>query len=193
MSYTNAEILSGILVAACLLLLYCWSRKSNTSGLSNFPGLKFKRSKTSGLEYGRKSHSENVPGVHFAKRSNSNSAGYTKRSGMEDVDDGPVAGLNDMVDSTSDANFTSIQRPESLPDTTKMLRYPDADIQINNFNATAEDLECDNTQYGHEQSDPALNREKTNVKRRGSLGVDLMTLTDITPEYGNARGSVTMG
>lgn len=40
MPYSNIEILSGALVVACLLLLYCWSKKQSVEGARNQPGLK---------------------------------------------------------------------------------------------------------------------------------------------------------
>lgn len=186
-SDSNGELLSAILIGVSLLLLLCWLNK-NKDGMhdKNLPGLKF--SDREGYQNvnqpGLKLRSSFVPSMYP-------SGGYAKHSVLEGFDNMPVQSMHDL---NTTMTPRQIKAKKTL-DNSLALRRPDNSIQIDHLASTECDLALGNGQFGHELIDPSLCREKQERKKRGSLSVDVMDLTDIGDRdqlYGVDRSDLTM-
>ncbi len=126
MSYSNTEILAGVLVAACLLLLYCNYNKSNSDGLhgkKNLPGLHLR----DGYSNLPKAGSFKAIEGYTVGRPNDDALSYTTRSSYfrENLAD---QGLNDKATRGTPAS-ANVEPPQGNEN--RMLWMPDAEIPLN--------------------------------------------------------------
>lgn len=124
MSYSNLEILSGILVAACLLLLYCNYSKpcpENMHGERYIPGLNMRQGMYSDLPKAGTFQSRDG---YTVGRVNNPALSYTTRTSY--FQENMNSGLNDKVVRPAVAD---LQRPKC--NETGMLWVPDAAIPLN--------------------------------------------------------------
>ncbi len=135
MSYSNLEILSGILIVACILLAYCSRSKANSSDADGMkhgkviPGLHMR----DGYSALPKAGSFNARDGYTVGQLNDPSLSYTARSsyfnenfkgGKEDED----AGLNGRETRPTPAS-ANVEQPKGNEN--KMLWMPDAEIALN--------------------------------------------------------------
>lgn len=119
MAYNNVEILTAVLVTACLLLLYCKVSVKTSEKMHGSP---------------------QVPGIHFAE-------GYTARPkhGSYSVKDGLEVSRSDVVPTMH--GLETRQTPASALASTstsispEMNWVPDASIPLNCFNAELNSVE----------------------------------------------------
>ncbi len=119
MSYSNIEILAGVLVAACILLLYCNYTKSKSEGMrhgGHLPGLYMK---------------DAAEGMYSdLPRSGSFGLSYTTKSGHFEED--MTTGLNEQVSQPTPAS-NSVQAP--CGNENELLWTPDASIALDVYNS----------------------------------------------------------
>ena len=132
MSYTNVEILSGVLVVACLLLFWC-QRSKNVDGLSGalIPGVRIRDGYTDLPLAGRFSRDGYVTGSP-----SDNSSSYTARSsyftenmedqGLNDLTTTPTPASNDQT--TPEGDNTGLWLSESRVNNHRFTTDEDADI-----------------------------------------------------------------
>ncbi len=184
MAYTQTELLAGFLAVACLVLLYCYYHKKQSS-----EGFAHKASNLPGLALGRRSGMHNhVPNLAF----NKNVSGYT-RPGLDGMDNGPVASLQDMeyVGNIAGQHVANAVKANPL---VEAKWEQDMSIQVNQHEVTNKDRNEGGMAFGHELygvDHAAL--VGCGAPKPLSLGGELLTKTDYTPEYNttSARGSVT--
>lgn len=182
---TQNELLSGLLVICCIVLLYCvFSKKNKSEGLSRsvmYPELAFKE----GMLYKR-----NTPLKHYPR----GTVGYI-RSGIEGLDAGPVAGMNELVAagnlSTGNVVAGALSDPNA-PSVVNPSWKQDMSIQIDNLQMTDADRDAGLQRYGNELIDTGLGTDCGEAPEDPSLSRLILTKTDYEPQYGWAKGSVTL-
>lgn len=129
MSYSNLEILSGILVAACLLLLYCNYSKSNSENMLHgriLPGLHMRQ----GMEgmYGDlpRAGTFKARDGYVVGHPHDASLSYTTRSSH--FQENMNSGLNDRSIPPTPASAAT---PEPNGSGNNILWMPDAEIPLN--------------------------------------------------------------
>jgi hypothetical protein len=169
MSYSQTEILVGVLVLSCLLLLYC-NKSKQPDGMKNryIPG----------LHMGRDGYS-NMPKAgsfegYVVGHPGDESLSYTVRSGMSSE---PCKGLNELqsVQTPAGNNVTPPTGNENA-----MLWRSNADVRHDIYN-------CDGLNdhaFGDEEARQMYNNvfarevNRTKNKACGSLSGDILSLTD---------------
>lgn len=220
-SYSKSDILVGLLLLGCLVLLYC----SQTEGLSAarknpdrregmvyLPGLHFKpaaKPREGMYSDPRISKSLGAPGLHF--RSNLNNQVNNRGKALEGylptlVSDPsslgyvrPKLNLEGLADNAPvhdlhdlpQVGNQAVQKVNKAVDESKWA--PEADIQLDHNQLTLEDQIAGREKYGSEQLLDLYQAKRTAQKRDHSISHsgDVLIRTDYGPDYGDARGSVT--
>lgn len=160
MPYSNAEILAGVLAVSCLILLYCWQSKQSKEGEV---GMRWPPSMQP---------SRNGTPMQIRRR-----AGFSSVINDEDM---PVGGLSDLTN-TMTPNPSSFK---GIPKDMVAMRWsPDMNVNIDSQNATIEDVLAGNTFRNMDKVDPSINRMCKSDKKIGSLGGEILQLTDYGPQY----------
>jgi hypothetical protein len=195
MSYSQSDILSGVLSVVTLMLLVCWWNKSDGMQ-SNVPGLKFK----SGFVPANvvtpefKDYNPSLKMRKSRKLPNDN-VGYLKAPKILDgFDNSPVASMLDMVSPGNLAVANNVAtKTKSTPLLTKTRWNQDMDIMLMPNQLTNEDLFAKRGQFGIELVDDGLPGVSVigDMPEDTSLAGVILTKTDYEPVYGPAHGIVT--
>jgi hypothetical protein len=177
MPYTQTELLAGFLAASCLILLWCWyQKKQSYEGLhKHIPGLRMR----SGMH-------GNVPGLSLNKRRS-----YV-RNGMEGLDAGPVASMNDMEHAGNLSGQKAAAANKAVP-MVEAKWQQDMSVPLDLHAATDRDVDADLLAFGNELDGVDRSVFTDCDMAAVSLGGEILAKTDYEPEYSanGARGSVT--
>lgn len=185
MPYTQTEYLAGFLAVSCLLLLYCWYQKKQAydrleqmTVRNALPGLRLRRD---GLR-NRGNNSPNIPGLRM-------NAGYV-RPGLEGLDAGPSGNLNDITQTGNLAGQAAATANNAAP-LIEASWNVDASIQVPRLAATDADVDQQMLEWGGELPGVDTAAMADCDMSSVSLGGEILTKTDYSPEYGASKGSVT--
>lgn len=211
-SYSKSDILVGLLLVGCVVLLYCSqteglsaSRKNpdRREGMVYLPSLHFKSAAKSceGMYSDPQISKElGAPGLHFRSGkalegylptlvSDPSSLGYVRpKLNLEGLaDNEPVHDLHDLPQVGNQA----VQKINKAVDESKWTS--EADIQLDPHQLTLEDQIAGREKYGSEQLLDLYQAKRTAQKREHTISHsgDVLIRTDYGPDYGDARGSVT--
>jgi hypothetical protein len=185
MPYSQTEVLAAVLVAACILLLYCQYSKSRNSFTTNIPGLKYKSGFTT-----------NIPGLKL-NNSDAKKPSYVRAPRLLDAfDNAPTQGLDELENTgnlSTDSSLNNAVNSLKLANTcaANSAWKQDMQIQIEDRNMTSDDIKNGADRYGAEIIDQGLNFDCSKVSLDPSLSNLILTKTEYEPEYGWSKGSIT--
>lgn len=203
MDLSQTEILAGVLVIACLFLLWCQLRCKKSDNMKN------KRTNFDGIKWNNKEGmggAGNFDGVHLSKGA---TVGYIKQpthiEGL-DNDKGPVGSLADLdapvYGSGNIPWMGNHAKNVSVPEARFLNAHAhkwqqDMSVQIDPKYATHKDGMNGSLQFGHgivnTGTNWSNNKDKLYISGKNiGHGNDILTKTDFMPEYGYARGSVSI-
>jgi len=184
MPYSDSEILAGVLVVSCLVLLYCWFNKSckqeSLVGAINYiPGLKMRNGFAP--ESGPYSSGPEMVYSPLSRHSlpNAKTKLYGKRSGLVG-DDAQVASMHELTTNQTPDPSNQKDVPKDMVD---MRWAPDYTIAVDARSATMEDLLMGRTLNKFETADPSIYRMCKTDKTNNSLSGDVLNLTDYGRDF----------
>ena len=193
---TQNELLAGVLLLACIFLLYCaYKKRSCPEGASNrIPGLHWR----SGMS---------VPGLRWGASRNSllvanARSGMEGLEGLEGLDGVRNKSLNDLVNEGVNHDVVRSSRDpyrgsynpyfRSVEGVVDSRWSTDMNAQIPNGELTPEDIANGRATFGSEQADDLGWNVADCAKIPPPRSAQVLINTDYTPEYSAAKGSVTL-